>query len=131
MNRLLVLGARDTATAWSHRFQYLLGASGRSANSDTYEAVLVVNDRSPAVAAHLCRALELKQRRPELAIAVLSVVEPADIEEEPLEVHPGVGATADGALRFGRLQAAATLAAQNPELSVSVRDGVLTLEYSG
>jgi len=133
MNRLLVLGARDTAAAWSRRFRRL-PASGnrRPGGSDSYEAVLVVNDRSPAAAAHLSRALQLKQRRPELAVAVLSVLDSEDIDPDLTLANPGISlADADRVFQFDHLQAAATMVAQHPELSVSMREGVLTFEYSG
>lgn len=137
MNRVLVLGARDTATAWSRRLRQLPrnsngGRRTSKGKGESYEAVLVVNDRSPAAVAHLSRALQLKQRRPELAIAVLSVVEPSAIDPDAALDNSGLSlAEADRVLEFDRLQAAATMVAEHPELSVSVRAGVLTFEYSG
>lgn len=134
MNKVLVLGARDTATAWSRRLRQLprAGSGRRSHKNDSYEAVLVVNDRSPAAVAHLSRALQLKQRRPELAIAVLSVVDPSAPDADAALEKAGLSlAEASRVLEFDRLQAAATMVAENPELSVSVRAGVLTFEYSG
>lgn len=107
MSRLLVLGSRETAANWTRSLRRL--------PRRPREGVLVVNDRTPQAAAHLDRALRLKQQNPALPVAVLTLVESGDPRGAQLE----------------RRQAGAILDGLHAQMSMQVKEGVLTFEYAG
>lgn len=130
MNRLLVLGQPSRAASWGRRLRRLLSTSraceGRVAG---FDAVLVINDQSPESLDYLRQAIALKRTRPELAVALLSFLEPeAQVAAPEPPPAPASWQPESSAMNP---DFATMLASSHPELTVDLRAGVLTFEYSG
>lgn len=105
-------------------------ANGWPEKEEACDAVLVLNDRRCQGAASLHSALELRNARPDLPIAVLTLVEagqnPAEAMVEGLCVPD-----ADGRRRINAEQLGTLMDVQRPTVNTTIGKDAITFEYQG
>ena len=125
MSGVLVLGTDHHARSWRQRIAKARSRrkGERSARANERPEAIVIVDHSPDAILNLRRARALQAQRPDLQIAVLRII---DARENPTMLEL-VAASAPKPPP----PRSADLSQTYPELSLDVRDGMLTYEYSG
>lgn len=123
MSRVVVLGSDHHARSWRQRIAKARGRRRSERPGDRPEAIVIV-EGSPDAILHLRRARQLQQARPELQVAVLRVIDSGESAPSVLELV--ANAVPKPAPPRG-----VDLSMAYPELSISMRDGMLTYEYNG
>ena len=122
MSRVVVLGSDPHARSWRQRIAKARGRRRSDRPSERPEAIVIV-DHSPDAVLNLRRARKLQQQRPDLQIAVLRII--GDRES------PSILELVASAPPREEPKRRVDLSLAHPELSLSMRGGMLTYEYNG
>lgn len=133
MSGLLVLGAAVNIPAWGKRMCthgcQQLETLPETASTAT-DTVLIVNDHTEQAAACLDWALELRRSRPDVSVAVLTIVPTGCSDGEALATAMRIPEAGPEA-RVPAEQARAFLRTRLRTLRVKSLEGGVTFEYSG